>query len=207
MGAKPETEQLVNRNLIGLVAVIFLFYGGLSCLYSTFIPHLISLGFNLHEYKIILTAVALISVIGPLILGPLIDRIADRRKSLYGRYLKWILALLLICGAISYGLLLLVPPVFRPEARQLLVNFGCEVDGAVIYQQRSPEERTCYHWENKKIGKLVLQNCSYTCQDPNKFENLYQHVFEPSAQLVQLESSSREKSDDSDYNDSTEEFR
>lgn len=205
MGAKPNTEHLMNRNLIGLVAVIFLFYGGLSCLYSTFIPHVIGLGFNLHEYKIILTAVALISVIGPLILAPCVDRIADRRKYRYGHYLKWILALLLICGATCYGLLLLTPKVIRSDIRPLLVSFGCDVDGAVIYQQR--KERTCYHWENKRFGQLALQNCSYTCQNPKKFENLYQHVFEPSAQLVQLESSSREKLDDSDYNDMQEESR
>lgn len=207
MGAKAQTEQLVNRNLRALVAVIFLFYGGLSCLYSTFIPHVVSLGFNVHEYKIILTSVALISVIGPLIVAPLVDRIADRRKSSYGRYLKWILALLLTCGAFCYGLLLLTPPIFRSDTR-LSTTFGCDVNGAVIYQARSPNEQFCYHWEDKKDGQLVLHNCYYTCQDPNKFENLYKNVFETSAQMVQG-GSSNENLDDSDYNDSTmeKEFR
>lgn len=207
MGAKAQTEQLVNRNLRALVAVIFLFYGGLSCLYSTFIPHVIDLGFTLPEYKIILTSVALISVIGPLIVAPLVDRIADRRKSSYGRYLRWILALLLTCGAFCYGLLLLTPSIRRSDTR-LMTTFGCDADGAVIYQERSPNERFCYHWEDEKDGQLVLQNCFYTCQDPNKFENLYQNVFEPSAQMVQGESS-KENLDDSDYNDSTmrKEFR
>lgn len=199
MGLKEQSEQLVNRNLIALVAVIFLFYGGLSCLYSTFIPHMLELGFTSSEIRIILTVVALISVIGPLIFGPLIDRIADRRKSAYGRHLQLILAALLILGAIAYGLLLLAPPVRRSPLREPLVSFGCDSNGAIIFQERCSEERTCFHWEKEKIGSLKLTNCSYTCQNPTQFENLYNPWLKGSPQPPET---SRERPDEYDYDES-----
>lgn len=203
MGLKEQSEHLINRNLTALMAVIFLFYGGLSCLYSTFIPHMLELGFTQSEIRIILTTVALISVIGPLLLGPLIDRIADRRKSSYGRYLQLILATLLILGAIAYGLLLLAPPVRRSPSREPSVSFGCDSSGAIIFQERCSEERTCFHWEKEKIGSLVLTNCSYTCQNPTQFENLYNPWLKGSPQPPEQQTS-REKPDEYDYDESSQ---
>lgn len=174
MGAKSDdSEQLFNRNLTALIAVIFLFYGGLSCLYSTLVPHLIELGFRSIEISYLLTIVALISIIGPLIFAPLIDLIADRRKAQFGRFLQFILALLLILGAIAYGMLLLVPAVRRTPSQEPSVTFGCDSSGALVFQKRCSEEKNCYHWDGEKLGSLTLENCSYTCQTPEKFENLY----------------------------------
>lgn len=199
MGLKEHS--IVNRNLVALIAVIFLFYGGLSCLYSTFVPHLLELGFVSHEIKNILTTVALISIIGPLIFGPLIDRIADRRKSSYGRYLQGLIALLLILASIAYGLLLLVPSVKRLPLREPSVSFGCDASGATVFQERCSEEKTCYYWEQEKIGSLSLTNCSYTCHDPVRFERLYNPWLKGSPASL-TESSSKEKADDYDYDSS-----
>lgn len=179
MGIKDQSEDFCNRNLVALVIVIFLFYGGLSCLYSTLIPHLVTLNLDLHEISCILTIVALVSIIGPLIFGPLVDRIADRRKAQYGTILQVIIALLLILGAIAYGLLLLVPSVTTtaavdPPAEDSLVTFGCNEDGATIYQKQCQDEDTCHHWDDAKLGSLVIANCSYTCQNPEEYVNLYQ---------------------------------
>lgn len=174
MGAKTDdSEQLFNRNLTALIAVIFLFYGGLSCLYSTLVPHLISLGFRSIEISYMLTIVALISIIGPLIFAPLIDLIADRRKGQFGSFLQYILALLLVLGAISYGCLLLVPTVQRTPMREPAIAFGCNSSGAVIFQHRCSEGNHCRQWDDEKFGKLWLVNCSYQCQNPAKFEDLY----------------------------------
>lgn len=177
MGAAKtdSSEQLFNRNLTALIAVIFLFYGGLSCLYSTFIPHLIGLGFYTSEISKIVTIVALVSIIGPLIFAPFIDLIADRRKAQFGRYLQLILAFLLILGAIAYGLLLRVPEFKRNVSNEpyATVTFGCDTKGAVIFQRRCAEEKTCKQWDDIKLGTLTLVNCSYTCQNPEKFESLY----------------------------------
>lgn len=189
MGAKSDdSEQLFNRNLTALIAVIFLFYGGLSCLYSTLVPHLIELGFRSIEISYLLTIVALISIIGPLIFAPLIDLIADRRKAQFGCFLQFILALLLVLGAIAYGMLLLVPTVRRTPSKELTVTFGCDASGAVIFQRRCAEEKTCYHWDGAKLGSLTLENCSYTCQTPEKFESLYHEWLDaprPIASLAQ----------------------
>lgn len=200
MGAKgDDSEQLFKRNLAALIAVLFCFYGGLSCLYSTLVPHLIELGFRSIEISYLLTIVALVSVIGPIIFAPLIDLIADRRKAQYGRYLQWILALLLILGAIAYGMLLLVPPVRRTPSQEPSVTFGCDQSGAVIFQHRCVEEKNCYHWDGEKLGSLTLADCTYTCQNPEKFENLYhewvheEKLIEPIAQSILDASTSREE--------------
>lgn len=204
MSAKKDGEQIFNKNLAALVAVIFLFYGGLSCLYSTLVPHLIELGFTSHEISYLLTIVAFISIIGPLVFAPLIDLIADRRKAQFGRYLQFILALLLILGSIAYGLLLLVPAVRRTPSQEPSVTFGCDSSGAVIFQQRCSEEKTCYHWDGKKLGSLTLTNCAYTCQNPEKFENLYhewvqepKHVEPVAQQIKDISSTSKEEDYDS----------
>ncbi|XP_055319171.1 uncharacterized protein LOC129576960 [Sitodiplosis mosellana] len=201
MGIKEQSEQLINRNLVALVAVIFLFYGGLSCLYSTLVPHLLELGFTSEEIRYILTTVALISIIGPLIFAPLTDRIADRRKSSYGRYLQVIIALLLIFGSIAYGLLLLVPAVRREASREPNVSFGCDPSGGIIFQERCSEEKSCFHWEKEKVGQLILTNCSYTCQNPSQFESLYNPWLKPAPAAFSEPPSSKEKQEDYDYAD------
>lgn len=203
MGIKDQSEDFCNRNLVALVAVIFLFYGGLSCLYSTLIPHLVTLSLTLHEISCILTIVALVSIIGPLFFGPLVDRIADRRRSQYGTILQAIIAVLLILGAIAYGLLLLVPSVTKTPAEDPLVSFGCNESGAFIYQKRCQDEKTCHHWDDAKLGSLVIANCSYTCQNPEKYENLYQTWLEPSLepQAAPIIDASRERPDEDDYSD------
>lgn len=198
--APTSSEQLINRNLKSLIAVIFLFYAGLGCLYGTLVPHIIALGFYESEIRVILTTVALISLIGPLIVGPLTDRIADRRRSLYGTYLRITIAVLLVLGAIAYGLLLLVPAVHRSPVRQPSVSFGCDANGAIIFQERCTEEKTCFHWEKKKFGQLILTNCSYTCQNPSQIENLYNPWIKSSVQPpIVAEVTSREKQEEYDY--------
>lgn len=200
MGTKeqPQGEQLINRNLKALIAVIFLFYSGLSSLHSDLVPHLLfDVGLNQSEARIVLTAVALISILGPLIFAPLADRIADRRKGSYGRFLQIILAILLILGAIAYGLLLLVPSVRRAPSREPSVRFGCDGNGAIVFQERCSEERTCYHWDKEKIGSLVLTNCTYQCKNPTEIENLYNPWLKGSPQP--LTETSREKPEDYEY--------
>lgn len=166
MGSQEKTESLISLKL-----VLFLFYGGLGALYSTLSPHMYSIGLNYDESRLILIIAPLVSIFGPLVAGPLADRIASRTLS--GKYLRILAALSLICSAILYSLLLLVPPLERSEQRRPLVSFGCDSDGAIIFQERCTEEKTCYHWKDEKMGSLILTNCSYTCQNPTQFENLY----------------------------------
>lgn len=211
MGAKRDSsEQLFNRNLTALVAVIFLFYGGLSCLYSVFVPHLIHLGFETSEIGRMLTIVALVSILGPLIFAPLIDLIADRKKGDFGRYLQYILALLLILGSIAYSRLLVVPTVERtPVQNEESITFGCNMTSAVIFQRKCAGEQNCHDWDGIKNGDLELVNCSYTCQEPEQYKDMYHVWVEPRPNAEKLREQLKEEVDpdvieDYDINDSKE---
>lgn len=196
MGTQDKTESLISLKL-----VLFLFYGGLGALYCTLTPHMIEVGLNYHESRLILIIAPLVSIIGPLIAGPLADRIAS--KTLSGKYLRILAALALICSAILYSLLLIVPTLERSEARRPLVSFGCDSGGAIIFQERCTEEKTCFHWKDEKMGSLILTNCSYTCQNPTKFENLYNPWTKGSP--VPPTETSKERSDDyEEYEDSAQ---
>lgn len=167
---------LVNRNLISLKAVLFIVYGGLGCLYSTLIPHMLELGLSHSESRTILIVAPLVSLIGPLAVAPLADRLAAKKQSLSGKYLRVLIAITLLLAACVYAALLAVPSVSRSAAPRPLVSFGCDADGAIIYQERCSNERTCYHQAEKKTGSLVLTNCTYTCQHPTHFERLFTHT-------------------------------
>lgn len=198
MGTKPE-KQLINRSLISLKVVLFLFYGGLGCLYSTLTPHMLDVGLNYNESRIILIVAPLISIIGPLIAGPLADRLAARKQAISGKCLRVTIAITIIMAAIFYAILLSVPFVSRSESRRPLVSFGCDTNGAIIFQERCSEEKTCFHWRNEKVGSLILTNCSYTCQKPTQFESLYNPWTKGSP--VPPTETSKERIGNDDYND------
>lgn len=196
MGSQQKPESLISLKL-----VLFLFYGGLGALYCTLTPHMDAIGLKYEESRLILIFAPLMSIVGPLVAGPLADRIAS--KTLTGKYLRILAALSIVCAAILYSLLLIVPPSFRGVPREPLVTFGCDGNGAIIFQERCTEEKTCSHWENERVGSLKLINCTYTCQNPKQFEKLY-NPWEQESALVSSPVSvevSKERSDDYDYDD------
>lgn len=184
-----QPRHLINRNLISLKVVLFLAYGGLACLYSTLIPHMLHIGLNYNESRIILIVAPLISIIGPLLFAPLADRLASKKQALSGQYLRVLIATAVLLAAIVYACLLAVPSVSRSASRRPQVSFGCDAHGAIIFQERCSDEKTCYHWAEKRVGSLALTNCSYTCQNPTQFEQLYSR---PPGDLLQVEPSSKE---------------
>lgn len=196
MGTKPEV-QLINRNMISLKVVLFLFYGGLGCLYSTLTPHMMNVGLNYSEARIILIVAPLVSLLGPLLAGPIADRLAAKKQSQSGKYLRIMIAICVLLAAIFYAVLLSVPFVSRSESRRPLVSFGCDSDGAIIFQERCSDEKTCFHWKNEKMGSLILTNCSYTCQNPTQFESLYNPWTKGSP--IPPTETSKERADDYDY--------
>ena len=130
-------------------------------------------GLNFEEFRIINIIIPLITIIGPVIAGPFADKLAAKNPVTFGRNLRIIIAILLTLACIFYGSLLAVPTVKREEARRPNVSFSCDSSGAVIFQERCTNEATCHHWRRGKVGSLILTNCSYTCQNPKQFENLY----------------------------------
>lgn len=132
------------------------------------------LGLDFSEYRTINIIAPFVSILGPLIAGPLADKLAAKNPAAFGRNLRVITAICLLIAAIIYALLFTVPDVQREEARRPLVSFGCDTNGAVIFQERCSEEATCRHWKGVS-GSVKLANCSYACQNHTEFEDLYNY--------------------------------
>lgn len=159
---------------------------------------MIATGLNYEESRIISIIAPLLSVAGPLVAGIWADKLAGKKGSLNGRYLRIMIAICMICAAIFYAILLAIPTLQRWEARRPSVSFACDDDGAMIFQERCTDEKTCYRWKKEKAGSLILTNCTYTCQKPSQFEKLYNPWLNGSPQPP-AESTSNEKDDYDDY--------
>ncbi|KFB50229.1 AGAP011749-PA-like protein [Anopheles sinensis] len=201
MGAPPAKKPLVNRNLISLKIVLFLFYGALGCLHPYLQKHMTLTGLNYYESQVITLVAPLVAILGPLIIAPLVDRLAGRSGAAFGKRLRLLAAICMILSVVLYSVLFFaVPRVERQESSRSMVSFACDYDGAIIFQQRCSEERTCYQWKREKIGHLTLTNCSYTCQKPVEFENLNH----PYTKGLVLPSSTESSLEDEDYDVSDE---
>lgn len=168
-------KPLINPNLVTLKLVLFTFFGGLGCIFPFIPAHLRAIGFNADESRWIQVAASGISILGPVLAFLLADRwIGVKKTASYGAYLRIITALFMLIGGILFGLMLLVPRVVRIEDNRPLVSFSCDLNGALIFQEKCTEEKLCHHWDEPQRGWLHLTNCSYTCQKPIGFEDLYQ---------------------------------
>lgn len=176
---------------------------GLGCLYPFLPLHMVATGLNYEESRIISIIAPLISVVGPLTVAFLVDksnRVASKKGTNNGKYLRVTIAICMLGAAIFYGILLAVPTLQRWEARRPSVSFACDGEGAMIFQERCTEEKTCYHWKKEKVGNLILTNCSYTCQKPSQFEKLYNPWLEGSPEpTAESAASPEDYTDEDDY--------
>lgn len=162
----------INPNLITIKCVIFFFFGAIGLLLAFLPLHMIAIGLNLKEVRIVSIIAPCVAIIGPLIVGPLADKLAGNgsgttsKTPQTGRYLRVMVAVCFILGAIFYLSLLLIPPVARFEARRPSVTFTCHGKGGEVLQERCTEERKCNHWKGEKVGSLLLSNCRYSCLTP-----------------------------------------
>lgn len=92
---------------------------------------MITVGLNLEEARIISIVAPCVALLGPLIVGPLADKMAGNsgsggnKQTQTGRYLRVMIALCFLLAAIFYLLLMLVPSVARFEVKyNILVNFS-----------------------------------------------------------------------------------
>ncbi|XP_017490274.1 PREDICTED: uncharacterized protein LOC108378491 [Rhagoletis zephyria] len=206
MGATRDKPR-INRSLISLKVVVFFVISGITALHVLHATKPLLLGLNFSEYRRISIIAPFVSILGPLIAGPLADRLAAKNATNFGRILRFLTALFLILAVIVYACLFAISEVQREEARRPLVSFGCDSHGAVIFQERCSKEATCHHWKGK-VGNVNLTRCTYTCQDPTKYENMYTPWFEG----VPTPLPSTEHSSEFDYEDesvatSTETYR
>lgn len=165
------------------------------------------LGFNRSEIRWITMIAALVSIIGPLLVGFIMDRVAVQKPSVYGKYLRVLLFVCLIAGSLLFGALLFLPAANQPKSDKIptvLSTFACDLNGAHVYQKHCSPEEPCQDLLGK-TGGLKLTNCSYTCQSPANFEPLYtpfpNRNLHASAQIAQLQEANPSDEDDSNYDE------
>ncbi|KAF7987900.1 hypothetical protein HCN44_003763 [Aphidius gifuensis] len=187
---EPE-EKFINRNLISLKFLLFLFFGGIGCIYPFLPLHMTSVGLSLDEIRTISIISPLVSIIGPLLASTIADKLAsykyNKSKSSTGRYLRIMIGITCLLSGLSYFLLTLVPVVERielPKEYKPTLKFSCDNNGAMIYQQRINIFSTCYNWtSDSKICSVLLNNCQYKCHsisnnNNNKFSSLTSSKFD-----------------------------
>ena len=125
---------------------------------------MLSVGLNVNEAQIISIVAPCISLIGPILFGPLADKLAESSTSekgnKHGKCLRFMIALVMILGAIFYGSLLLVPSTLRLKGRNPQVSFACDTNGGFIVQERCVESQKCYEWDSDKVRyfKTKIEN-------------------------------------------------
>lgn len=137
---------------------ILLILTGLGCLLPFLPLHMLAVGLSPAEIRTISMIAPCVAMIGPLLAGPIADRVAASRSKLQsasetgldklgsggrrpgnGRYLRLMIACCCLFSALLYGLLLVVPTVTRIELPQELrpsVKLSCDARGAVLHQER-----------------------------------------------------------------------
>ncbi|XP_017783202.1 PREDICTED: uncharacterized protein LOC108567324 [Nicrophorus vespilloides] len=155
----------INSSLISLKCVLFLFFGGMGCLFPFLPLHMTLKGLSVEEAKIISIVAPCIALIGPAIAAPLADKLAGgpegNKRSKTGRYLRVMIAVCFILAAIFYWLLAAVPTIVRSPPS---VTFTCDPNGGTIFQERCGVEKTCYNWNSDNRGSLFVTNCRFTCE-------------------------------------------
>ncbi|VVC89163.1 unnamed protein product [Leptidea sinapis] len=164
---KVKMKRIVNKNLITLKCVLFCFLAGIGCIYPFLPLHMLSVGLNKGEARLISTVTPCVALLGPAILGPLIDKLSVGRGSTggagvpsgSGKLLRIVTALCLILSALFYSLLL--------AARRPQVLFMCDADRGYVMQEVCAEGMRCNRWEGEKSGVLAVGACEYGCADEN----------------------------------------
>ncbi|KAL0839610.1 hypothetical protein ABMA28_016289 [Loxostege sticticalis] len=168
-------KTLVNKNLITLKCVLFCFLSGIGCIFPFLPMHMLSVGLDRGEARLISAVAPCVAILGPAVLGCLIDKLSVGRGSTggtpgpsgSGRLLRVVTAVCLILSALFYTLLLAVPYTERHEARRPQVLFMCDADGAYVMQEVCKEDMTCNRWTGVKSGVLAVGSCEYGCADEN----------------------------------------
>ncbi|XP_013185915.2 uncharacterized protein LOC106131367 [Amyelois transitella] len=168
-------KQCVNKNLVTLKCVLFCFLSGVGCIFPFLPLHMLSLGLDRGEARLISAVAPCIALLGPALLGPFIDKLSVGRGSTggapapsgSGRLLRITTAVCLILSALFYTLLLTIPAAERHEARRPNVLFMCDENSAYVMQEVCKEDMRCNRWSGEKSGVIALTSCEYGCADDN----------------------------------------
>jgi MFS_1 like family len=139
-----------------------------------FLPdHMRYLGFNFYNIRLITLISALVSIIGPVIVGLILDNVSIKRPSAYGKWLRSLLFIFFILAGLMFGsLLFLYTTELKADAT---VTFSCNDHGGHVFIRSNFTGGKCMNIMGR-TGDLKLLNCSYTCEVPENFKHLYETV-------------------------------
>ncbi|CRL08087.1 CLUMA_CG020920, isoform A [Clunio marinus] len=166
------TENSTKQNhLITLKILIFLFFGAIQCVYVYLPNHMEWLGFSLNDTRNITAIASLVSVICPIILGIILDRLAIKRPGNYGKWLRVSLFICYILAGIFFALLYFIPQEPKTlKGNKLDVFFSCNDNGGYISEKRLNDECDVHAGHS---GNIKLLDCDYTCKPPNSVSMAY----------------------------------
>lgn len=133
---------------------------------------MLSVGLDRGEARLISAVAPCLALLGPAIVGPLVDKLSVGRGSTggsgstsggSGKVLRVLTATCLVLCAIFYLLLLAVPHTERHKARRPQVLFMCDEHKAYVLQEVCTEGMRCNHWTGVKKGVLAVSACEYSC--------------------------------------------
>ncbi|CAL7939106.1 unnamed protein product [Xylocopa violacea] len=164
-------KKLINTNLLSLKLLLFLFFGGMGCLFPFLPLHMTEMGLSIGQIRMISMISPAVAILGPLFAAPIADKLAGHQgrsdKSSTGRYLRVMIAIACMLSAVFYIFLLFIPTVDRiepPRERRPELKFNCDQTGAVVLQERCKDRVSCHRWSDEtKIGTLLLEGCNYAC--------------------------------------------
>ncbi|KAL4714450.1 hypothetical protein ACJJTC_017745 [Scirpophaga incertulas] len=187
---------LVNKNLLTLKCVLFCFLSGIGCIYPFLPVHMLRTGLNHAEARLISAVAPCVAILGPAVLGCLIDKLSVGRGSTggssgpsgSGKLLRIVTAMCLILSALTYTLLLAVPYTerHRPEARRPQVLFMCDADNSYVMQEVCKEDMRCNRWSGVKSGVLAVTSCEYGCADENMTWLMEPYVTPPTTTTISV---------------------
>ncbi|XP_058115904.1 uncharacterized protein LOC131288232 [Anopheles ziemanni] len=167
-----DKKLFESKHNLSLKCVLFLFYGGLGCIYPFLQSNMSQKGFAYSEIYWISVIIPLVALLGPIVFALVVDKWATKNAFAYGKRLRILTALTLVASIVLYVLLMFAvsrtPP---PEACEPQVSFLCNRKGASIVQEKCSDSGVCHDRTGRKGGLLNLENCTYTCQQEKQFES------------------------------------
>ncbi|XP_063223965.1 uncharacterized protein LOC134531882 [Bacillus rossius redtenbacheri] len=153
------SKLTINKNMVPLKCLLFLFFGGMGCLLPFLPRHMLLAGLTRYEACVVSAVAPLAAVLGPLAASPLCDRPGRRGAA---RPVRASLAASALLAALCYCLLMAVPTVRRLEPRLPAVSFSCDERGAAVLQERCLAP-SCAPPLQDKFGVLHLRGCRHSC--------------------------------------------